>query len=89
MNAPRPGPGSSLARRVLSAVLWLPLLGFAIHAGGWVWLLFIEAMVVLGLLEFYRMARHKGTEPHARTGVAAAATLAGFMWAVARAAQPA
>jgi phosphatidate cytidylyltransferase len=81
VSAPRSGQGSSLPRRLLSAALWLPLVILAIHLGGWAWLLFIEAMVVLGLFEFYRMARHKGTEPHERAGVAAAAVLAGFMWA--------
>lgn len=81
MSAPRSTSGSGLPRRVLSAVLWLPLVLGAIHAGGWIWFGLIEAMVVLGSFEFYRMARYKGAEPHALIGVAAGAALAGFMWA--------
>lgn len=81
MSALRPGAGSSLPRRLLSALLFLPLVLWAIHVGDWIWLLLIEAMVILGLVEFYRMARHKGADPHERTGVAAGAALAAFMWA--------
>lgn len=75
-----PGGGpSSLARRLLSAVVFLPVVLGVTWIGGWAYLVFLELLVVLGLVEFFRMARHKGAEPHGRSGVAAGMALAGLM----------
>jgi phosphatidate cytidylyltransferase len=70
---------SSLTRRVLSAALFLPLILGVTWIGGWAYLVFLELLVVLGLVEFFRMARHKGAEPHGRSGVAAGMALVGLM----------
>ncbi|MDZ4804773.1 MAG: phosphatidate cytidylyltransferase [Candidatus Eisenbacteria bacterium] len=72
--------GSSLVRRVVSGILLLPVVLLLVHRGGWPFLLFIEAMVVLGSVEFFRMARHKGADPHHWLGVLAAAALAALMY---------
>ena len=65
---------------MLSSVLLLPVVLFLVYLGGWPFLLFIEAMVVLGSIEFFRMARHKGADPHQWLGVLAAAALAALMY---------
>lgn len=74
-----PRTSSSLARRVGSALLFLPIVLGATWFGGWAYLVFLELLVVLGLVEFFRMARHKGADPHTRSGVAAGMALAGLM----------
>lgn len=70
-----PAAGSSLPWRVFSAALFLPLLVVLAFVGGWPYLAFVEAVVVLGLLEFYRMAQAKGAWPHTVPGVLAGACL--------------
>lgn len=46
---------SSHAQRILTAVVLLPLLGFAIYAGGWALFIVAAAVSLLGLWEFYSM----------------------------------
>jgi phosphatidate cytidylyltransferase len=71
---------SSLARRILSAVVFLPLIIALSLIGGWAYLVFLELVVVLGIVEFYRMARHKGAEPHVAIGALAGGALVGLMY---------
>jgi phosphatidate cytidylyltransferase len=71
---------SSLTRRFLSGLILLPVVLGLVHLGGWAFLLFIEALVILGSIEFLRMARHKGAEPHVTLGVLAAAALAALLY---------
>ncbi|HEX7879302.1 MAG TPA: phosphatidate cytidylyltransferase, partial [Candidatus Eisenbacteria bacterium] len=72
--------GSSLARRVASGLVLAPLVFYLVYLGSWPFLLFIEAMVILGSIEFLRMARNKGAEPHMELGVLAAAALAALLY---------
>jgi phosphatidate cytidylyltransferase len=69
--------GWSLRMRILSALLFVPLLIVMCRAGGLVFLAFVLAEVVLGLLEFYRMMFRKGLQPYVRLGLAAAC---GLLW---------
>ena len=59
---------ASLPLRVLSAVLFLPLLFLAAKVGGLLWLAFSLIVVGLGLREFYRMMESKGLAPHWKSG---------------------
>src|SRR5215475_2987251 len=59
---------ASLPLRVLSAVLFLPLLFLAAKVGGLVWLAFSLTVVGLGLREFYQMMESKGLAPHWKSG---------------------
>ena len=89
-EAPRAGPppppdtpapakpgGWSLRLRIVSTVLFVPLLIVLSRAGGLVFLALIVAEVSLGLLEFYRMMFRKGLQPYVRLGLAAAL---GLLW---------
>ena len=71
---------SSLTSRVLSGLVLLPIVLLLVIRGEWAFLVFIELMVILGSIEFFRMARHKGTEPHQWLGAIAAAALAALMY---------
>ncbi len=77
---PAPGPaagakpqGWSLRWRIVSGLLFVPLLVFLAEAGGVAFVAFVGLQVALGLIEFYRMARAKGLEPFTVLG-----TLAGL-----------
>jgi phosphatidate cytidylyltransferase len=61
---------SSLGARFLSAVVFIPLLVFVSTRGGWYFLAFLLAMVLGGMIEFYRMIRARGGSPHAFLGIA-------------------
>jgi len=77
-DALRPAPkrsGRSLALRVASSILFVPLLVLLARAGGIAWLGFVALQTVLGLEEFYRMARGKGLEPVRWLGLLAALAL--------------
>ena len=57
---PAPKRSRVLVLRVVSGVLFVPLLVLLARAGGMAWLGFVALQTVLGLEEFYRMARAKG-----------------------------
>jgi len=75
--APAKSGGWSLRLRIVSSVLFVPLLVVLARAGGIVFLAFVAAEVALGLLEFYRMMFRKGLQPYVRLGLAAAL---GLLW---------
>jgi len=62
----------SLRLRVASSVLFVPLLWLLAHVGGVAWLGFVAVQTLLGLDEFYRMARAKGLAPVRWLGFAGA-----------------
>jgi phosphatidate cytidylyltransferase len=85
--AARPGAGPaaapkrvSLWLRVGSSILFVPLLLLMARAGGVVWLTFVAMQTLLGLEEFYRMARGKGLEPVRWLGFVAALALLGLAY---------
>ena len=73
---PRPTPSapqdSSLAMRIVSAAVFLPLLVGMAWLGGPVYLGFTLLMIALALYEFYRMMSTKGLAPHWKSGFLAA-----------------
>ena len=44
-------------KRILTSIIGIPLVLTAIYLGGPVYLLFIETVIVLGLLEFFQLTR--------------------------------
>ena len=60
---------ASLPARVLSAVVFLPLLVLMAWTGGIVYLLFTLAVVGVGLREFYTLLEAKGLSPHWKSGM--------------------
>jgi phosphatidate cytidylyltransferase len=60
---------ASLARRIASAAVFLPLLVAMAWAGGIVYLLFTLLVVGLGLREFYLLLESKGLSPHWKSGM--------------------
>lgn len=64
-----------LRQRVVSALVGLALLALALWWGGeWGWAAFVAIAAVIGVLEFYRLARHADAQP---------LTLLGCIWAAA------
>ena len=64
-------PGWSLRLRIVSSILFLPLLILLARAGGLAFTGFVALQVFLGLREFYRMMRGKGLHPGAMLGLLA------------------
>jgi phosphatidate cytidylyltransferase len=62
---------ASLPARILSAVVFLPILVLMAWTGGIVYLLFGMAVVGLGLREFYSLLEAKGLSPHWKSGMLA------------------
>ncbi|MDZ7362258.1 MAG: phosphatidate cytidylyltransferase [candidate division KSB1 bacterium] len=54
----------NLSKRVAVAVVAAPLILWAAWRGGVAFFVFIEAIILLGVLEFYQLAAAKGTHPH-------------------------
>lgn len=73
-NSPKRGQWS-VGLRVLSGVLFVPLLLLLARVGGVAWLGFVALQTLLGLEEFYRMARAKRLEPVRWLGFVAALAL--------------
>jgi phosphatidate cytidylyltransferase len=71
----------SLPLRIVSSVLFLPLLILLARAGNEVFLAFVALQVGLAIHEFYRMMIAKGLAPHSRFGMLAAF---GLLWMAAR-----
>lgn len=67
----------SLALRIVSGALFVPLLVLLARAGNETWLAFVALQVGLAIHEFYRMMRGKGLTPYARFGMLAAF---GLLW---------
>ena len=79
--APEPQRGQwSLTLRVVSGLLFVPLLMLLARLGGLAWLGFVAVQTLLGLEEFYRMARAKGLEPVRWLGFAGALALLGLAY---------
>jgi len=66
--APPKASGWSLRLRVVSAILFVPLLILLARAGGFAFTGFVALQVFLGIGEFYRMMRGKGLHPSALLG---------------------
>ncbi len=79
MPVPKRGQWS-LGLRIASSVLFVPLLLLLARAGGVAWLGFVAVQTMLGLEEFYRMARAKGLEPVRWLGFLAALALLGLAY---------
>ena len=78
---PAPKRGQwSLGLRIASSVLFVPLLLLLARAGGVAWLGFVAVQTMLGLDEFYRMARSKGLEPVRWLGFLGALALLGWAY---------
>ena len=69
-------------RRVLSAIVFIPVLVLLSRTGGGPFLLFVDMTMVVALWEFYRLMEAKGVNPSKRLGVAAALVLSvlTFWW---------
>lgn len=61
--------------RVLVAVVAIPAIVWLVFQGGWWFAGFVEGLVLLGLYEYYTMARAKGLSPNAVVGFATATIL--------------
>ncbi len=69
---PSPAADPSLTLRLVSAVVFLPLLVLMARVGGLLYLGFTLLLVALALQEFYRMMVAKGLAPHWKSGFVAA-----------------
>jgi phosphatidate cytidylyltransferase len=81
--AEAPGPKRAqwaLALRIVSGLMFVPLLILLARAGGIAWLGFVGLQTMLGLEEFYRMARAKGMVPVRWLGFASALAVLGLAY---------
>ncbi len=75
-GAPAPKrSGWSLALRVVSGVVFVPLLVLLALVGGLPFWTFVALEVATGTLEFYRMMRSRGLRPYRRLGIGAGLVL--------------
>jgi phosphatidate cytidylyltransferase len=78
MAAPKPKRSRwSLALRIASGVLFVPLLILLARLGGVAFVGFVAVQVALGLREFYAMMRGRGVDVHAGFGTL---TALGLLW---------
>jgi len=73
--SPAKGSGWSLRLRVLTGLIFVPLLILLARAGGIAFVAFVGLQVFLGMGEFYRMMRGRDLRPSAAIGVAAGLVL--------------
>jgi phosphatidate cytidylyltransferase len=66
---------SNLTRRVLFAVVAIPIALGVVYCGGWPLVAVVSAVAALGARELYTFARHQGIQPLERTGLVSAALL--------------
>lgn len=64
---------SNLAKRILTALIAIPIIVLITMAGGWYFFLFVVAASSLALIEFYRLAARKGAAPPVAFGAVAGA----------------
>ena len=69
-----------IVRRVLAAVVFLPLFWLVTRHGGYWFLGFVDLFIVLGLFEFYRMMSAKGMHPYRGVGIASGLTLSTYIY---------
>jgi phosphatidate cytidylyltransferase len=62
--------GAALLPRVLVGLAGIPLLALAAIRGGYVLLVLVDLLIMLGLWEFYRLLAAKGLRPHRMAGIA-------------------
>ena len=68
-------PSWALPLRVISGLLFVPLLILLAKVGGVAWWYFVALQASLGLVEFYRMMRGRGLRPYRRLGLASAVVM--------------
>jgi len=76
-----PAAGSALAARFVTAAVGIPVVLGATLAGGLFFLAFVALLVLLGTLEFHRLAAQKGVRAHRIVGTAAALAVAAAAFA--------
>ena len=76
---------SSENRRYLSGIVFIPILILLSRLGGFFFLFLADLVILLGLIEFYRMARRKGANPLMIPGVVSGLVLSWFaFWGAGR-----
>jgi phosphatidate cytidylyltransferase len=76
----RPWYRNTAFRRVASGVVFVPFFVLITRAGGYVFLAFVDLVIVLGMLEFYGMMRAKGMHPYRGIGVVSGITLSTYIF---------
>jgi len=71
---------SSLPGRLIAAAVFLPCLFIIAHRGGIFYLILVDAVIVLGLFEFYRMMEAKGLRPYKWIGVLSGGALPWYLF---------
>lgn len=64
-----------MAQRLLTAVIGIPIILFALWRGSWVWALFLALVAAMDVLETYRLARAGGRRPDMAIGLVLAPVL--------------
>jgi len=79
-ETPAPWYKNGLLRRVGTGVVFIPAFILVTRAGGYAFLGFVGLVILIGMLEFYRLMRAKGMHPYRGIGVASGLTLATYVY---------
>jgi phosphatidate cytidylyltransferase len=67
--------GGALAQRLLASAIFLPCLIVIARSGWWYYFALIELVIVIGLVEYFRIAAAKGMRPYLLPGMTAGVLL--------------
>ncbi|MFO8058076.1 MAG: phosphatidate cytidylyltransferase [bacterium] len=71
---------SNVTKRVLSALVLVPILLYIFFRGGWLFVLLIELAILVGVNEYYRMVEQKGLMPKRLAGTVGALLIGGLAY---------
>lgn len=74
------GKSSSLLLRIIMSVIFLPCLFIIAWRGGIYYLILIDIIILVGLLEFYRMMEVKGLSPYKTIGILSGVALPWYIF---------
>ncbi len=70
----------SFRLRLLMGLVFIPLLVYLAHLGGYYFLAFVDLILFLGIVEFYRMMRKIGYRPYRAIGIGTTLVLTWYMY---------
>ncbi len=70
----------SVAKRVLASVIFIPCLLIIARRGSYFFLALVDIMILVGLIEFYRMMEAKGLRPYKLIGILSGLALSWYVF---------
>ena len=70
----------SVAKRVLASAIFIPCLLVIARRGSYFFLALVDVMILIGLIEFYRMMEAKGLKPYKLIGILSGLVLSWYIF---------